>query len=145
MNTYIVIYLDFTKTPKKNAAKMTLYIWHIPLGKSWRIMANQGSLCKQNDQIKRQRLTSTELCFVVFACETLLDMHYMVTTNPMYLSAAQLLDNTSDYVLELLNNLWWIVLHLWALHISKKCYLHFVIRFRLYLQCPWITPIMYMR
>ena len=57
-------------------------------------MANQGSLWKQNDQIKRQRLTSTELCFVVFACETLLDMHYMVTTNPMYLSAAQLLDNT---------------------------------------------------
>ena len=71
-------------------------------------MANQGSLWKQNDQIKRQRLTSTELCFVVFACETLLDMHYMVTTNPMYLSAAQLLDNTSDYVLELLNNSWWI-------------------------------------
>ena len=73
-------------------------------------MANLGSLWKHNDQIKRQRLTSTELCFVVFACETLLDMPYMVTTNPMYLSAAQLLDNTSDYVLELLNNSWWIVL-----------------------------------
>ena len=32
VNKYIVTYLDFTKTPKKNAAKKTLYIEHIALG-----------------------------------------------------------------------------------------------------------------
>ena len=92
---HIYCYLSglYKNAKKERRKEDVVYLTH-STRKSWRIMANQGYVWKQNDQIKRQRLTSTELCFVVFACKTLLDMHYMVTTNPMYLSAAQLLDNT---------------------------------------------------